>query len=200
MDLGAIRTLPRMLSVLFAGDNSVLSGVMSVFEKRGYRVCGVAELAPELLAKVGPNTTNKPNKKELDRLLTGVAVTHALGPYDVGQACVVNGKRAVAVEGIEGTDGMLKRIEELRSSGRLPDRKTGVLVKCTKPGQDFRADLPTIGPQTIENAHRAQLCGIGIEAHKSIIIDREETLSLAKQHGVFIYGLSEKQIQVAGAR
>lgn len=200
MDFGAIRTLPGLLSVLLAGDNSILSSVMGVFEKRGYQVCSVAELAPELLAKVGPNTSLKPNKRELDRLLEGVAVTHALGPYDVGQACVVIGKRAVAVEGVEGTDGMLHRVEELRSNGRLPNRKTGVLVKCTKPDQDERADLPTIGPLTIENAHRAMLCGIGIEANKSIVIEREKTFALAKQLGVFIYGLDADQISTAGER
>ncbi len=200
MDFGAIRTLPGLLSVLLAGDNSILSGVMGVFEKRGYKVCSVAELAPELLASVGPNTSHKPNRRELDRLLEGVAVTHALGPYDVGQACVVIGKRAVAVEGVEGTDGMLRRIEELRAYGRLPNRKTGVLVKCTKPNQDERADLPTIGPLTIENAHRAMLCGIGIEARKSIIIEREKTLQLAKQLGIFVYGIDEHQIRSAGER
>lgn len=200
MDFGAIRTLPGLLSVLLAGDNSILSGVMGVFEKRGYQVCSIAELAPELLAAGGPNTSQKPNRRELDRLLEGVAVTHALGPYDVGQACVVIGKRAVAVEGVEGTDGMLRRIEQLRASGRLPNRKTGVLVKCTKPDQDERADLPTIGPQTVENAHRAMLCGIGIEANKSIIIEREKTFRLAKKLGIFIYGLDEDQIRSAGER
>jgi DUF1009 family protein len=200
MDFGAIRTLPGLLSVLLAGDNSILSGVIAVFEKRGYSVCSVSELAPELLAMPGPNTTVKPNRRELERLLEGVGVTHALGPFDVGQACVVVGKRAVAVEGIEGTDGMLHRVRELRESGRLPNRKTGVLVKCTKPQQDERADLPTIGPQTVENAHRAMLCGIGIEAGKSIIIEREKTFELAKQLGIFIYGIDEDQIRSAGDR
>ena len=200
MDFGAVRTLPGLLSVLLAGDNSILSGVIGVFEKRGYNVCSIAELAPELLATAGPNTSLKPNRRELDRLLEGVSVTRALGPYDVGQACVVIGKRAVAVEGVEGTDGMLRRIEELRLNGRLPNGKTGVLVKCTKPTQDERADLPTIGPQTVENAHRAMLCGIGIEAGKSIVIERDKTFQLAKQLGIFVYGIDEDQIRSAGER
>ncbi len=193
MDFGALLTVPSLLSALLGGDNTILSGVIGIFEKRGYHVCGVAELMPELLCRQGPNTSQKPGKAELASIAEGIAVTESLGTFDIGQACIVVGRRAVAVEGIEGTDSMLGRVQQLRAEGRMPANTGGVLVKRTKPGQDERVDLPTIGPKTIENAAAAGLKGIGVEAGKSIIVERDETLALARKHKIFIYGFDASQ-------
>ncbi|MEL7228764.1 MAG: UDP-2,3-diacylglucosamine diphosphatase LpxI [Pseudomonadota bacterium] len=189
LDWGGIRTLPGVLSALLAGDNEILSTVMSVFEKRGFTVCGAAELVPELLVEEGVLTKVKPKANDRARLAEGVKVTTALGPFDVGQACVVLGKRAVAVEGVEGTDAMLERVAHMRSIGRLPTTPSGVLVKIAKPGQDLRADLPTIGQGTVKTAKAAGLVGIGIAAGCSIILRREETVEAANKAGLFIAGI-----------
>ncbi|MEM8750811.1 MAG: UDP-2,3-diacylglucosamine diphosphatase LpxI [Pseudomonadota bacterium] len=192
-------TLPRVVSVLVGGgDNALLTGFIEVFEERGFKVCGASQLLPEFLVKPGPNGQFKPDKKDRARMIQGAAVTKRLGPFDIGQACVVIGKRAVAVEGVEGTDEMLSRIAYLRSINRLPHKKGGVLVKCAKDGQDERADLPAIGPQTIENVHRAQLNGIGLEAGKTLILDRENTLALADKLGVYVYGMELSAQDIAG--
>lgn len=60
----------------------------------------------------------------------------------------------MALEGIEGTDAMLARVAALRAEGRISPRRKGVLVKLCKPQQDIRADLPTIGIETVENAKK----------------------------------------------
>jgi hypothetical protein len=188
LDWGGIRTLPHILAALIGGDNTVLTGVISIIEKRGFKVCNIAELLPEMTVRAGVNTTTKPKAADLQRIAEGVDVTNALGRFDIGQGCVVVGKRAVAVEGAEGTDAMLHRVAELRANGRLPSRRGGVLVKAVKPGQDERADLPAIGPDTILAIHQAGLLGIGVQAGKTLMIERDKTLQLAKDHGVFIYG------------
>ena len=41
----------------------------------------------------------------------------ALGPFDIGQAVVVIDGHVVAVEDIEGTDGLLARVARLREAG-----------------------------------------------------------------------------------
>ena len=106
----------------------------------------------------------------------------------LGQAVVVVEKRVVALEGVEGTDAMLERVTALRAEGRLPKKKGGVLIKCVKPGQDLRADLPSIGPNSIDKIVEAGLSGIGVEAGLTLMISREETLKRANKNGVFIYG------------
>ncbi|MGI9366644.1 MAG: LpxI family protein [Rhizobiaceae bacterium] len=188
MDWLAIRTLPGILAALLGGDNKILSNVISIVEKHGFTVCNVAELLPELTVGKGAITSNKPSKADQKRIAEGFAVTNALGKFDIGQGCVVLGNRAVAVEGAEGTDGMLRRVAELRTIGRLPRKRGGVLVKSVKPGQDERADLPAIGPDTIMAVERAGLMGIGVQASKTLVIDREATLQLAKIHKIFVYG------------
>jgi DUF1009 family protein len=74
---------------------------------------------------------------------TGAAL--ALGRLDIGQGAVAVGGRVIALEGLEGTDAMLARVGELRQGDGLSS-SGGVLVKLCKPGQDERADLPSVGP------------------------------------------------------
>ena len=73
--------------------------------------------------------------------------------------------------------------------GRVGGRKRGVLVKCAKPGQELRADLPGIGPATVNAAHAAGLAGIGVEAGHSLVLDFGETVKRADALGLFVVGL-----------
>jgi hypothetical protein len=188
MDWGAIRTLAGLLAAMLGGDNHILSGVISTFEKRGITVCNVAELLPELTVEAGANTPSNPKAANKKRIVQGFEVANAMGQFDIGQACVVVGSRAVALEGAEGTDAMLRRVAELREIGRLPKRRGGVLVKVVKPGQDERADLPAIGPDTVRGVSAAGLVGIGVQAGKTLMIEKQNTLKLARDHDIFIYG------------
>ncbi len=190
LDLGGLITLPGMLAAMLGGDNTILSEVVSRFERKGFQVAYLADLVPELTVDPGAVTGSRVPKAEVERVTRGMDLVRTLGPFDVGQACVVVGKRIVAIEGVEGTDGMLQRIAELRKSDRLPAKRGGVLVKCRKPGQDERADLPTIGPQTVLRVHEAGLLGIGVEAGKTLMVERERTLKLASEKDVFVVGVA----------
>ena len=187
-DLGAYLNLPRALSWMLAGDNAVLTGVIEVFNKKGLKVRGAHELVPGLLVRPGTNVGRKPSLADLKRIDLGMDIAKVLGQYDVGQAVVVIENRVVALEGVEGTDAMLERVAGLRADGRLPRKKGGVLIKCVKPGQDLRVDLPSIGPNSIDRIVDAGLTGIGVVAGSTLMISRGETLARAKRNGVFIYG------------
>ena len=192
VDLESARTLTSLLGARLSGDNTLLDGVVAIFEKRGFEVCSIAEYIPELVVSAGPNTAKKPKAADLDRIKQGAALTRALGGFDVGQACVLIGRRAVAVEGAEGTDVMLERVATMREIGRLSKRKGGVLVKAMKPGQNERADLPSIGPATIEAVYRAGLSGIGAQAGKTLIIEKEKTLKRARELGLYVFGFGDE--------
>jgi UDP-2,3-diacylglucosamine hydrolase len=103
---------------------------------------------------------------------------------------VAVGGRAIALEDIEGTDGLLQRAKALRSHGRLAGKTGGVLVKCVKPGQELRVDLPTIGPQTVTAAHAAGLSGIAVEAECSLVLEAAETVRRADALGLFVLGFA----------
>jgi DUF1009 family protein len=87
---------------------------------------------------------------------------------------------------------LLERVKELRHHGRVGGRKRGVLVKCAKPGQELRADLPAIGPATVDAAHAAGLAGIGVEAGRSLVLDFGELVKRADAYGLFVVGLPAK--------
>jgi DUF1009 family protein len=58
-----------------------------------------------------------------------------------------------------------------------------------KPGQERRADLPTIGPQTIRNAAAAGLRGVAFEAGSTILAERDAAVAAADTAGLFLLGL-----------
>jgi len=192
LDFGAIKFLAKVLSLMLGGDNTLLSGLIKEIENNGIKVLGAHEVMPELLATSGIIAGKKPSKKAMCNIGQAVEACKKLGELDIGQGAVAVGGRVVALEGIEGTDEMLRRIADLRTSGRLMENgRHGVLAKTMKPDQDMRADLPAIGPQTVKNAHQAGLAGIAIEAGHSLILEREETTALARKHGIFIYGVEK---------
>jgi DUF1009 family protein len=97
----------------------------------------------------------------------------------------------VAVEDIEGTDGLLARVARLREAGRIRAKSGhGVLVKAPKSGQDLRFDLPTVGPKTIEGVAKAGLAGIAVIAGSTIAADSQAMIEAADKAGLFIQGLS----------
>ncbi len=62
----------------------------------------------------------------------------------------------------------------------------GVLFKGPKPGQDRRADLPTIGPETVRGAHSAGLRGIVLATDGVMVLDRARVTEMCDQAGLFL--------------
>jgi hypothetical protein len=187
LDLGAIRNLPLLLSLKVGGDDSILSTIVRFFERKGLTVLGAHEVAPDLVAREGVLGRHRPAKENSRDIARGSEVVHTLGRLDVGQGAVVARNYVLAVEAAEGTDDMLARAARLRQWGE--GKRRGVLVKMSKPGQELRVDLPTIGPRTIELAVKAGLAGVAIEAGRVLIAERAATIDVADQAGLFLVGI-----------
>ncbi|TIP00369.1 MAG: DUF1009 domain-containing protein [Mesorhizobium sp.] len=187
--LGLLAIIPSVVRALRRGDDGLLKILTRALETRGVKVVGAHEVVPELTAGEGTLTAAGPNQSDWRDIEAARKAAKAIGALDIGQAAIAIGGRAVALEGIEGTAGLLDRMRDLRGHGRLAGKARGVLVKCAKPGQELRADLPTIGPQTVEAAHAAGLAGIAVEAGRSLILEGPTTLARANAFGLFIVGL-----------
>ncbi|HWU63740.1 MAG TPA: UDP-2,3-diacylglucosamine diphosphatase LpxI [Ensifer sp.] len=188
--LGFLATVPFVLKTLRrGGDNAVLEMVIGLLEALGCKVIGAHEIAPDLLAVQGPVGQLEPDAEAQEDIRVAIDAALQLGRLDIGQGAVAVGGRVVALEGPEGTDAMLARVAEMRTSGRLSRRRRGVLVKLAKPQQDERADLPAIGLTTLKNASLAGLSGIVGEAGRSLILDRAELASAADAAGMFVMGI-----------
>lgn len=179
----------RLATAFAKGDDNLLRVIVSYVEGHGIKVVGAHELMPDLLVPAGLHTRRKPTAADRRDIEAALAAAKAIGALDIGQAAVSIGGRAIALEGIEGTDGLLERVAALRDHGRLAGRKGGVLVKCAKPGQELRADLPTIGLHTVAAAHAAGLNGIATEAEASLALGFGDMVAKADDLGLFIIGL-----------
>ncbi len=179
------RILARIGRAAFAGDDGLLAAVIRVLGEEGFRVLGAHEILDQALAPAGLLTRARPDGLAMADLARAVAVARALGAVDVGQGCVVQQGIVLAVEAAEGTDAMLSRCGPLARPG-----PGGVLVKLVKPGQDRRADLPTIGLGTMRAAAAAGLRGVAFEAGGAILAERDATVAVADIAGLFLLGLS----------
>lgn len=170
------------------GDDNLLKLVIGMLEQKGYQIVGPNELLDQLLAPEGSLTTLKPDEQAWRDIGRGVEVLSALSPVDVGQATTIQEGLVLGVEAIEGTDALIARAGSLRRPGL-----GGVLIKTAKHQQDQRVDLPTIGPETVRNVLKAGLRGIAVEAGRTLILEREQTVKLADEFGLFIVGLASAQ-------
>lgn len=189
LDLATMKSLKDILAIVIGGDNDVLSGAVKFFERRGQRIVGAHEIAPDLVAGAGAIGRRKPGRDEVADVAVAMRAATAIGAIDAGQAAVAVNGRIVALEAAEGTDQMLQRLKALRDSGRVRwSGRAGVLAKCPKPQQDLRVDMPTIGPRTIEAAIEAGLAGIAVAAGKVMIVDRATVVRRADAEGLFVAG------------
>ena len=62
-----------------------------------------------------------------------------------------------------------------------------MLYKAPKPGQDWRADLPAIGVETVRKAAEAGLAGVVIAAGGVIVLDRDAVIREADARGLFLW-------------
>ncbi len=180
--------LKFMMSVLVKalGDDGLLRGIIREIERRGFHVVGAHEVLPSLILSRGVLGGVQPSKADQRDAARGFEVAKLLGQADVGQSVVVQQGLVLAVEGIEGTDALIRRSKELRRRGR-----GGALVKVKKPQQEERVDLPTIGPRTVREAHAAGLTCVAAEAGGALFAEPQETIRLADKLGICLMGIDQ---------
>jgi DUF1009 family protein len=190
LDLTTLRLLPRIMRAFRGGDDHLLSSLGRIFEDYGFRLLGAHQVAPGLVMPAGVLTQARPNERQRADISRGLAILDGIGRFDIGQAVIVADQHCLAVEGAEGTDGLLTRVAHMRARGRIgAPSGTGVLVKGPKAAQDRRFDLPTIGPQTVEGAAAAGLAGIAVVAGSAMLAETERLTALADRTGLFVVGV-----------
>jgi hypothetical protein len=167
------------------GDDGLLGAVVKGLEAEGFVLRGVEEFLHDLLAAEGCFGRIQPDEAAWRDIRRGIAVVRAMGAADVGQATVIQDGLVLGVEALEGTDALLARCGPLRRAG-----PGGVLVKLRKPGQERRADLPTIGAATVERAAAAGLRGIAVEAGGTLVVDAPAVVAAADRAGLFLIGIT----------
>jgi UDP-2,3-diacylglucosamine hydrolase len=183
-DVEGAKLLAKIGRAAFAGDDGLLAAIVRVLSEDGFHVLGAHDIVSDVLGPPGLLTATAPDASAMADVQRGIEVLKVVGAADIGQACVVQQGIVLAVEAVEGTDAMLSRIPGLARPG-----PAGVLVKLAKPGQERRADLPTIGLATIRHAQQAGLRGVAFEAGGTILTDRVLMIEAADAAGIFLLGV-----------
>jgi DUF1009 family protein len=171
-----VKGLALMSKLAIFHDDGILRGVADELAREGIEIISSTQYLPELLAPPGCLTRRKPTKSEKEDMDFGFTIAKEIGRLDIGQCVVVRNKTVLAVEAIEGTDATILRGGELAI-------ENAVVVKVSKPHQDFRFDVPAVGPETVEVMDRVKASALAIEAGKTLIFDKAEMMSYAnRQH------------------
>jgi DUF1009 family protein len=172
-------------------DDRILRGLAAELEAEGITIVSPLLYLDELLATVGQLSRRRPTAAELEDIAYGFQIAKQVGRLDLGQCVVVRRQVVTALEAIEGTD------EAIRRGGRLAGAGA-VVVKVSKPGQDLRFDLPSVGKNTIEVMNEVNAGVLAIEAGKTLIFDRQEMVALADQAGIAVWGVEAAETEDPG--
>lgn len=136
-------------------------------------------LMDNFLTPKGLLTKTKTTSAERMDIQSGLQKARLLARSGIGQSLVVKQGAVAAVEGMEGTDEMISRAGKWAGKG-------AIVVKVASPRQDWRFDVPTIGPRTIQCLLRAKARGIVLESGRSFLLNRDKTLEIADRNKIFI--------------
>lgn len=160
------------------GDDGLLKAVRSELEEEGFIIHGIHELMPELLMPSGL-VAGSPNERQQEDIRVGLAASRKIGAEDIGQSVVVLNGIVIGTEDEGGTNALIKRAA-----------KTGaILVKSSKPQQDRKLDMPTIGLETVRLCASLGYAGIAAEAGGVLVADRDDMIEAANRAGMFWVGV-----------
>ncbi len=174
-----LKGLAIMSKLAVFHDDDILRAVAVELEKDGIEIVSSTTYLPELLAPLGCLTRRGPAKAEKEDIAFGWRVAKELGRLDIGQCVVVRQKTVLALEAIDGTDATILR------GGSLAGEKA-VVVKVSKPNQDLRFDVPSVGLETVKKMARVGASVLAVEAGKTLIFDKNEMISYADKTGISI--------------
>lgn len=170
-------TLMSKLAVFH--DDGILKAVSDEMAKEGIEIVASTTYLPDLLATPGCLTRRKPSKAEEADIAFGWNMAKRLGHLDIGQTVVVKMKTVIALEAMEGTD------ETILRGGRIA-REKAVVVKVSKPKQDLRFDVPSVGVRTLEVMAEVKASVLAVEAEKTLLFDKSDMIAFANRHGIAI--------------
>ncbi|MDB6173353.1 MAG: hypothetical protein JWL59_2664 [Chthoniobacteraceae bacterium] len=179
-DIKALLLLGRLRE---RNAESIFGAIADEMAKAGVELLPATSYMDEHLAPAGLIAGPKLSRREEEDVRYGFHIAKETSRLDIGQTVVVKAGTILAVEAFEGTNAAMKRGGEL-------GRKEAVMVKVAKPNQDFRFDVPVIGPLTLEAARDAKIRVLGIEARQTLMLERDKLFAMAAAERISIFGFA----------
>jgi UDP-2,3-diacylglucosamine hydrolase len=178
-----LRTLLVLARVKERNAETLFGAIAEELAKDGITLLNATTFLEDLLPAPGHVCGPVMKKRQLEDAEFGFRIAKESSRLDIGQTVVVRHGTVLAVEAFEGTNACIKR------GGELGRGKDVMLVKVSKPNQDFRFDVPVVGPLTIETCLAAGVKSIAVEAHKTLLLEKDEVSRLCNQHGISLHAV-----------
>ena len=179
LDIKGIYYIPRIVKAAKLGDAAILRELIKILLENKINVIKLNKFNPELTLNKGCYTKTKPSKSDINTIKKGIKYLKNLNSYNHTQAIVINSNKVISFEKRKGTKQMLKSIKKNKD-------KNSILIKIPKAKQDLRADLPTIGIDTLNDCKKAGIKGIVIKANQNIFLNKLKSIKLANSSKIFI--------------
>ena len=158
---------------------SIFAAIADELTKVNVDLLPATTFLEDSLAPAGLIAGPKLTRREKEDVAYGWKIAREIACLDIGQTIIVKSGTILAVEAFEGTNDAIKR-------GGALARKGAVMVKVAKPNQDMRFDVPVIGVETINVAAEATLRVVAVEAHKTLLLERDTIVDLADRSNISI--------------
>ncbi len=178
-----LRVLMMFARLKARNAETIFGAIADELAKDGITLLPATTFLEENLPGPGPVCGPLFKKRQLTDAEFGFRIAKETSKLDIGQSVVVRHGTVLAAEAFEGTNACIKR------GGELGRGKDVMLVKVSKPNQDFRFDVPVIGPQTIETCAAAGVTSIAIEAGRTLLLEKERVAELCVKHGIGIHAV-----------
>ena len=161
---------------------TIVKTLIEELESMGFEFPDPKPFLEDLLAPKGRISSFDPSQEAMEDGLWGFPIAKEIASLDIGQTIVVKEKTVVSVEAMEGTQKAIERAGELAGKGCR-------VIKTARKSQDFRIDVPTVGPKTLEAIKNIKGDALFVEAGKVYLLEREKMERLAERYKIAIYGL-----------
>jgi UDP-2,3-diacylglucosamine hydrolase len=160
---------------------SIFTAIADELKKIDIDLLPATTFLEDQLAAKGLIAGAKLSRAEEEDVDLGWNVAKEIARLDIGQTIIVKNGTVLAVEAFEGTNDAIKR-------GGALAREGAVMIKVAKPNQDMRFDVPVIGVETIKIAAESKLRVIAVEAGKTLLLERDKVVDVAKGSKISIVG------------
>ena len=179
LDFKGVYYIPRIIKASKRGDAAILKVLIKILAENKIKVVKSNLFNPELTLLKGNFGKTAPNELDLINIKKGIKSLNNLNAHNHVQGLVVRDKAVIIKETSMGTKKMLLSIKSYK-------KHSGILIKFPKKKQDLRADLPTIGLDTLKDCKKANLKGIVLKSNQNIFMDKKKCIIFANKNKIFI--------------
>ena len=172
-------TKTALENLLDKKDTSIFNEITKRLRMVGIEVEDPSRYLAHLLPERGRLGREKPDHHLEADISFGFDIAKRIAGMDIGQTVIVKGGSVVAVEAMEGTDETISRAKKIAGEGC-------VMIKVSRPNQDMRWDVPTVGPDTIEKLAENGFSALAIEGGKMFFIEQEKALEMADKADIVV--------------